>query len=66
MRPVAFTLLGQPVHAYAFFLCVGLRFVLEYVRDDVVGPEHLGLYRYPWTSLLMAAGGAALLARLRR
>jgi phosphatidylglycerol:prolipoprotein diacylglycerol transferase len=42
-----------------------LRFFLELVRDDMVGPAYLGLFRYQWTSLAAAVAGLVLLARTR-
>jgi len=43
-----------------------LRFCLEWVRDDMVGPAYLGLYRYQWASLAALGTGAALWPRGER
>lgn len=37
-----------------------LRFALEEVRDDMVGPAFAGLFRYQWVSLVIAVTGLGL------
>ena len=59
-RPVPGTLIGVYLIAYGV-----LRFLLEYTRDDMVGPAFYGLYRYQWTSVAMASLGALVLIRVR-
>jgi phosphatidylglycerol:prolipoprotein diacylglycerol transferase len=53
-RPGA--LAGEYLIAYAT-----LRFALEGLRDDMVGPVFAGLLRYQWVSVVIAIAGAGLL-----
>lgn len=57
-RPGA--LAGEYLIAYAT-----LRFALEGLRDDMVGPVFAGLLRYQWVSLVIALAGVGLLGSSR-